>query len=246
MRAQIKIPLLFYFILICSMTYHFLGDLNNNLHGSTWILSSISLCLTFLRIATKLCFAIQCYLFNLKTEISGFPPEHPPAEIWTSKTILSGLWKGKGLAARWATAFIISSQSCSRDAGSFTWRRSGVGAVRMMLSVASSPHGTSFFSVSFFQSSWDVLPGVRNRQPVPYHSSPLPTVAFVRSPIKKNLVMNQSLFLLWSETNPWPFPSSSQVSPDSMFIAQPTFTLVVHPLLPLDSQPPSNHCSISL
>ena len=71
----------------------------------------------------------------------SIPLEHLPAEICTSATILSGRRKGKGWAASLAIASIISSQRRSKGSGSSRARRSAVGTVKIMLSVASSPQG---------------------------------------------------------------------------------------------------------
>lgn len=99
-------------------------------------------------------------LKEVKLYVKGkFRLEHPPAEICTSATILSGLQKGKGWAASLAIACSISSQRRSRGSGSFRACSSAVGTVRMMLSVANSPQGAGFPCRQRLHSSLDVLPG---------------------------------------------------------------------------------------
>lgn len=84
--------------------------------------------------------------------------EHPPAEICTSATILSGRRNGKGLAASLAMARIISSQRRSTGPGSSRTRRFALGTVKMMLSVASSPQGAGLSWMRLLHSCRDVLP----------------------------------------------------------------------------------------
>lgn len=112
----------------------------------------------------KLCFTMLGHkkgkIITKQSLLTGSTPlEHSPAEICTSATILSGLWKGKGWAASLATACIISSQNWSRGSGSSRVLRFSVGTVRMMLSVASSPQGPTLSWIQLFHSSSDVFPG---------------------------------------------------------------------------------------
>lgn len=103
---------------------------------------------------------------QLKLNSQSIPMEYLPSEICLSSTTLSGLWKGKCVAASLATAWSILSQSWSSGNGSWRTLRFPVGTVRIIFSVASSPQGALLCLTSFFHSSSVVSPGNKDYIPL--------------------------------------------------------------------------------